>query len=242
MSTPRRGDWRGPCPCGPVLLLLLAAPLPAAALPPAKGPAVPAVCQGPSRVLQGDAATIVRRVRRPGTTVLTFVGYSGAGDEDPEAMKREAGRILDRQDPRRTLVSSGATAEGIGSVYELARARGFATLGIVSDLARQEKAPLSPCVQTVFYVPNSTWGGASPGGRGLTPTSAAVVGVSDEVVGIGGGAIARDELLAARRAVKPVTFIPADLNHAKAQEKARRKGQPQPTSFRGEAAAALAAE
>ena len=155
-------------------------------------------------------------------------------------MRREAGRILDRHDPRRTLVSSGATAEGIGAVYELARARGFATLGIVSDLARREKVPLSPCVQVVFFVPDATWGGELPEGGGLAPTSAAVVGVSDAVVGIGGGAIARDELLATRRAGKPVTFIPADMNHAKAREKARRKGQPQPTSFGGEAAAALA--
>jgi hypothetical protein len=201
-----------------------------------------AACRGPAVQRQAEGAAIRRHVEASGKRVLTFVGYSGAGYEDPDAMRQEAGRILDRHDPRRTLVSSGATAEGIGAVYELARARGFATLGIVSDLARQEKVPLSPCVETVFFVPDSTWGGELPQGGGLAPTSTAVVGVSDEVVGIGGGAIARDELLAARRAGKPVTFIPADMNHARAREKARRKGKPQPTSFRGEAAAALAPE
>jgi hypothetical protein len=62
---------------------------------------------------------------------------------------------------------------------------------------------------------------------------------SDALVGIGGGEIARDELLAARRAGKPVTFIPADMNHKLAREKARLKGLPEPKEFGGAAAAAL---
>jgi hypothetical protein len=223
----------------PLLLLLMAE---GPGIPAAAAPATPAVCRGPGLQREADPAAIQRHVKATGKRVLTFVGFSGAGYEDPEAMLRQAGRILDRHDPRRTLVSSGATAEGIGAVYALARSRGFTTLGIVSSLARQNRVPLSPCVETVFFVPDAGWGGELPEGGGLAPTSAAVVGVSDEVVGIGGGAIARDELLAARRAGKPVTFLPADMNHAKAREKARRKGQPEPTSFRGEAAEGLGAE
>ena len=204
--------------------------------------AAPLACKGPAHIHTGDAATIARQLKATGKKVLTFVGYSGAGYQDPDALAREASRILDRHAPARTLINIGGTAEGIGQIYALAKGKGFETLGIVSSLARQEQLPLSPCVDTVFFVPDSTWGGELPQGKGLSPTSSAIVYCSDALVGIGGGEVARDELLAARRAGKPVTFIPADMNHQLAREKARRKGQPEPTEFGGAAAAALAAE
>jgi hypothetical protein len=204
--------------------------------------AAPLACKGPAHIHTGDAATIARHLKATGKKVLTFVGYSGAGYQDPDALIREASRILDRHAAARTLINIGGTAEGIGQIYALAKGKGFETLGIVSSLARQEQLPLSPCVDTVFFVPDSTWGGELPQGKGLSPTSSAIVYCSDALVGIGGGEVARDELLAARRAGKPVTFIPADMNHQLAREKARRKGQPEPTEFGGAAAAALAAE
>jgi hypothetical protein len=186
-------------------------------------------------------AAIARHLKATGKQVLTFVGYSGGGYQDADVLVREASLILDRHDPARTLINSGGTAEGIGQIYALAKGKGFATLGIVSSLARQEQVPLSPWVDTVFFVPDGSWGGELPQGKGLSPTSGAMVRSSDAFVGIGGGEIARDELLAARRAGKPVTFIPADMNHQLACEKARRKGQPEPKEFGGAAAAALAA-
>jgi hypothetical protein len=57
---------------------------------------------------------------------------------------------------------------------------------------------------------------------------------------IGGGKVAGDEMLAARQAGKPVTFIPADMNHKIAREKAQKKGQAEPTDFRGSVHCALA--
>jgi hypothetical protein len=42
-------------------------------------------------------------------------------------------------------------------------------------------------------------------------------------------------MLAARNAGKPVTFIPADMNHRIAREKALKKGEPEPIDFRGAA-------
>ncbi len=208
------------------------------------GPAAtaPLACQGPAHNRTGDTTAIASHIKATGKNVLSFVGYSGAGYQDPDVLIREASRILDRHDPARTLINIGGTAEGIGQIYALAKGKGFETLGIVSSLARQEQLPLSPCVDTVFFVPDSTWGGELPQGKGLSPTSSAIVYSSDALVGIGGGEVARDELLAARRAGKPVTFIPADMNHQLAREKARRKGQPEPTEFGGAAAAALAAE
>ncbi len=57
----------------------------------------------------------------------------------------------------------------------------------------------------------------------LSPTSAVIVGSADEMIAIGGGEIARDEAVAAKAKGKKVRYIAADMNHAAAIKKARRK-------------------
>lgn len=196
---------------------------------PIMTPATPAAAAAPS---------MQAFFRDAGKTVLTFAGYSGAGYEDPAAMRAAAQRVLDEFDPARTLVNIGATEEGIGAVYELAKRRGFVTTGIVSTQARESKTPLSPHVDHVFFVEDASWGGLQEDGK-LSPTSQAMVDHSSVMVAIGGGEVARDEMRAARRAGKPVRFIPADMNHRQALETAQRKGQPAPQDFRGAAHAAF---
>ena len=61
----------------------------------------------------------------------------------------------------------------------------------------------------------------------------------DLLIGIGGGAVGRDELIAAKRLGKEVRFLPADKNHRKAREKARKNGLPEPSNFSGAAAQAF---
>ena len=62
-----------------------------------------------------------------------------------------------------------------------------------------------------------------------------MVRYSDVIIGIGGGDVALDELLAAHRDGKTVKYIPADMNHETATAKAKKKGLPAPTSFKGAA-------
>jgi hypothetical protein len=171
--------------------------------------------------------------------VLTFIGYSGAEYEDKAAMLEHARQILTTFDPQKTIVNIGATAEGIGAVYEEAKRQGFTTTGIVSSQARVANTPLSPYVDRVFYIKDDTWGGLLEGTTRLAPTSAAMVDNSDIIVAIGGDTIGRDELLAAKALGKEVRFIPAEMNHQKAVEKAKKKGLPPPTDFRGAAHTAL---
>ncbi len=169
-------------------------------------------------------------------TVITFVGYSGSGYEDRAAMLNAAAGVLQEFDPGDTIVNIGATPEGLGAVYELAAGRGFVTTGIVSTQARKYSAQLSPCVDHVFFVEDETWGGLIDEGQRLSPTSEAMVKVSDLVVGIGGGEVARDELIGARRNSREIRFIPADQNHRLARERAEERGLPEPSSFGGAAA------
>jgi hypothetical protein len=207
----------------------------------AAGPAAAADrCEGQPDVRDATLASIRAFVEGRRMTVLTFGGYSGAEYEDPAAILAHASAVLERHDPAKTLISLGATAQGIGALYEVAKQKGFTTLGIVSTLARDERVTLSPCVDHVFFVADETWGGLVPGTDRLGPTSAAIVDIGTEFVAIGGGEVTRDEMLAARRAGKPVTFVPADMNHAIAREKARKRGEPAPTDFRGAAHGALA--
>lgn len=172
-------------------------------------------------------------------TVLTFVGYSGAGYEDEASMRKQAERILGEFDPAKTIVNIGATPDGIGAIYEIAKRKGFVTTGVVSSQARKYKAKLSRYVDHVFYVEDETWGGFVSGSKELSPTSKAMVENSDVIIGIGGGEVARDELVAAKELGKKVRFIPADMNHQKARESARKKKLPEPTDFRGAANAAF---
>jgi NADPH:quinone reductase-like Zn-dependent oxidoreductase len=168
--------------------------------------------------------------------VLTFLGYSGAEYEDKPLMIQQATRILGEFDPQSTIVNIGATAAGIGAVYEVAKRKGFTTSGIVSTQAKESDVALSPCVDIVFFVRDATWGGLLSGTQVLSPTSTAMVENSDVVVAIGGAEIARDELVAAKRAGKRVEFFAADMDHQIAREKALIRGEPTPTDFRGAAA------
>jgi predicted Rossmann-fold nucleotide-binding protein len=168
--------------------------------------------------------------------VLTFLGYSGAEYENKPMMIEQATQILDEFDPESTIVNIGATPEGIGAVYEVAKRKGFITSGIVSTQAKESNVALSPCVDIVFFIRDATWGGLLPETEVLSPTSTAMVENSDVVIAIGGGEVTRDELIAAKRAAKHVQFFPADMNHQIALEKALTKGRPAPTDFRGAAA------
>lgn len=188
-------------------------------------------CEAPTMVEKDANPAAVREFfSSKDWRVVTFLGYSGAGYEDTPAMLEQADRILQQLDVAKTIVNIGATAEGIGALYEKAKARGFKTSGIVSSIARG-KAPLSPCVDYVFFVPDKTWGGYDKEKGKLSATSEAMLQASDELIAIGGNDIARDELLEAQRLGKKVMFIPADMNH----EAALKKG----VDFRGSAHEAM---
>lgn len=171
--------------------------------------------------------------------VVTFIGYSGAEYESKAAMLIIASNILDEFNPTSTLINIGATSHGIGAIYEVAKRKGFTTSGIVSTQAKIESTAISPFVDHVFYVEDPTWGGFIEGTDQLSPTSTVMVEVSDTMIGIGGGEIGRDELIAAKRLGKEVRYFPAEMNHQIARTRAQNKGLPVPMNFRGAAVKAF---
>jgi hypothetical protein len=218
----------------PVFKIMLTVFLASTASPPE---AAAGACPGPRQVGEATLPEILQFVQEKKMVVLTFAGFSGAGYENPAAMIKNASEILRKQDPEKTVINIGATREGIGAVYEVAKAMGFTTMGIVSALAQPERVALSPCVDYVFCVPDNSWGGGRVGGEErLSPTSEAIVALSSAFVGIGGGDVARDEQSSARQRGKPVVFIPADMNHRRAREKALKLGERQSERQRGRAA------
>jgi hypothetical protein len=196
-------------------------------------------CASAPQVHDAQSPAGVRAYFRATTSkVVTFFGYSGLGYEHESAMLAQARTTLGGFDPATTIVNIGATAEGIGAVYRLAKGLGFKTTGIVSSLARQEKGALSPCVDVVFFVTDTSWGGyADAARRVLSPTSQAMVENSDVLVAIGGGEISRDELSVAmsrgKTVGRDVFFHPAEMNHARVRERAARRGEPVPQDFAG---------
>jgi len=109
-------------------------------------------CTPPQQVTAATPQQVSRFFAAKHWRVVTFFGYSGAGYEDAAAMLQQASAILDKHDPKRTIVNSGATADGIGAVYELAKRKGFRTAGIVSTQAREQAVPLSVPVSSTFWL------------------------------------------------------------------------------------------
>jgi transaldolase len=111
-----------------------------------------AACDLAATVKDADVNDIKSFFDSQNKDVTTFAGYSGAEYEDKTAMLEKAGRVLSEFDASKTIVNIGATPEGIGAVYELAKRSGFLTTGILSTRAKKYNAALSPCVDYVFYV------------------------------------------------------------------------------------------
>jgi hypothetical protein len=174
-------------------------------------------------------------IRGLGKTMLTFYGFSGLGYEDEQEMLGIARDVLSKYPPQTTLVNIGASSTGIGAIYPLAKSMGFTTAGIISTEALEDLEEISDAVDHICFVEDNQWGGKLPNSNELSPTSRAMVECSDILVGIGGGGISLDEMLAGHEQGKEILYFPADMNHERASRQAEKKGLPPPKSFKGAA-------
>lgn len=179
--------------------------------------------------------------KRLGKKVISFFGYSDRY-QDEEAMLNIARGVLAEYSPGTWLLNAGATRGGIGAVYPVAKAMGFITTGIVSSQVLEDLEEISDAVDYVCIVRDNQWGGKLPGSNLLSPTSDSMVMCSDVLIGIGGGEISRDEMLAGETQGKLVRFYPAEISHESLTRRALRKGLPAPESFWGPAHEVFAAK
>jgi len=133
-----------------------------------------------------------------------------------------------------TLIRVGGN-DGIADVYQVAKDLGVRTAGIHPSVARQFALThrVSPDCDAVFFVDDETWGGYA---NGTEPSSTLRVhlAVADELVVIGGGKHAADELRAFHDHGRPIRYFAADMNSVTAIEWCRRAGVEIP-DFRGAA-------
>lgn len=179
--------------------------------------------------------------RARGKRVISFGGFGELGYEEDgivEAIGREVARPWR---PEELIVNCGTLLrvggeDGIARVYPLARMLGIETSGIHPGVALRfaDTHPVSPDAKNVFFVDDATWGGFLDGTRVPSPTLAAILEVSDELVLIGGGKHAAEELTAFCDLGKQVRYFPAEMNRRAARGWCERAGI-EMADFRGAA-------
>lgn len=129
--------------------------------------------------------------------VLVFSGFSGSGYKDEAGVAALMTSIIKSHvleyGAHNVVVAAGATPEGIGKVYEFAREQQVQTLGIVSKLSPPSDSS-AHCQTSVFVDdPEGNWKVLSSEGKSYI-VSVAQMGLSGQIVFIGGGEVAASEL------------------------------------------------
>ncbi len=162
---------------------------------------------------------ILRFFRSRAKRVISFAGSGELGYQEEEVVERVAGEVLAEWSPKQALVNSGTLLraggeDGIARIYAVARASGFETAGVHPSVALDFAGThtVSPHEEHVFFVEDASWGGFVDGRR-LSPTLRTLLDVSDELVVVGGGKHAADELTAFLRQGKKVRYFAAEMNH-----------------------------
>lgn len=160
-----------------------------------------------------------------GKKIVTLFGYASSGYENIESVMDAIKTILDERFPCTDwIVNAPGSAIGIGNFYAKAQQKHYETMGIISSHVLEVKDQHNPdslrypgypieC-KNLFMIQDIVWGGYLSHGTELSPTTAAMIGVSDAIIQAGGNEIAKYELIAALNTVtiQVVIFIPAKMN------------------------------
>ena len=180
------------------------------------------------------ADEVITQVKALDKKVYTLFGYSALDYEEKDAVLAQIKAELEKLNPSEWVVNIGATEEGIGGAYKVAKELGFATIGIVSTQALSYSGNFSPYVDTIYIVNDPNWGGFVPGTDKLTEATKAFLGVSDSIAAYGGGENTAVTLREAKKLGLAISYTLADMNHEKAAKQSRGKA----IDFKGAAFAA----
>lgn len=190
---------------------------------------------GPSATEPISANEIIKKVKALHKTVYTLFGFSLLDYEHKDDVMHVIKLELSNLDPKTTLVNIGATQEGIGAAYKIAKELGFETIGIVSTQALFYSGKFSEFVDRVFIVNDSYWGGYIPGTKKLAETTKAFLRVSDTISAHGGGENTAAILREAHDLGIKTIYTPAEMNHEIAIQQAKLNNKQGDIDFNGAA-------
>ncbi len=164
---------------------------------------------------------VIKEIYRLGKKILLFSGYSELGYENPKVFDAVVREKLSKLDPAEYAVCIGATEEGIGKAYGVAKEMGFETIGIVSTLALSSIGHFSKDCDRIYIVNDDQWGGYIPGTDHAAPTTRAFLESADILCAIGGGlnTAALLEIATIQYPDLKISFTPADMDHDKAKRR-----------------------
>jgi hypothetical protein len=152
---------------------------------------------------------------------LVFGGFSGLGYAEPtkleEAVKERIQTEITKYGVENVAVVAGATSDGIGSIYKIAKDLGVTTYGIVSDAGKEYGSDAS-CDKTFFVPdPGNTWQVLSKSGESYMVDVAKNNGV---LVYYGGGDVAVAEIKEAKeKGIKIETDVSYEPNPVQVEKK-----------------------
>ncbi len=159
-----------------------------------------------------SAESIVKQIKALEKNVFTLFGYSQLEYQDKDAVMKQIKKELKTLDPKTTIINIGATEEGIGAAYEIAKEMGFMTIGVASTLALQYSGRFSRFVDRIYIANDPYWGGKVPGTDRLAETTKIFLEVSDVISAYGGGENTAAILREGKKLGKDVRYTPAQMN------------------------------
>jgi hypothetical protein len=165
-----------------------------------------------------------------GKHVVSFAGFGELGYEEEGIVERIVPEVVRGRKPGELIINCGTLLraggqDGIARAYKVAKSLGIETSGIHPGVALDfsETHYLSPYEDHAFFVEDVTWGGFLEEDQ-PSPTLQVILDVSHELVVIGGGKHAADELGAFCERGKKVSYFPAEMNRRSAMEWCSRTG------------------
>jgi len=165
-----------------------------------------------------------------GKHVVSFAGFGELGYEEDGIVERIVPEVVRGRTPGELIMNCGTLLraggqDGIARAYTVAKSLGIETTGIHPGVALDfaETHHVSPYEDSVFFVDDATWGGFLDEHR-VSPTLQVILDVSHELVVIGGGKHAADELRAFHERGKKVSYFPAEMNERTTMEWCTRAG------------------
>lgn len=165
------------------------------------------------------ADEVIEMITKRNKKVYTLFGYSALDYEDKDELINKLRSELETLSSAEYIICIGATEEGIGLGYKVAKDLGFETIGVVSTQALSYSGKFSDFVDMIYIVNDDLWGGFVPYSNKLAETTKTFLSISDTISAYGGGANTAITLEQADKLGIKTKFTPMQMSAEKAKKK-----------------------